>query len=142
MLSLGSGPGISEDRLKRCTSGIDCKDYITALVADILSSYSLPNIDKKLTVEPIIMDIEVVTSLGLIINELVTNSLKYAFPENSTNNYIEITLHKKQNNVVLEVIDNGIGITENDNKKESLGLSLVNDLCYKINGQITFDSLT
>jgi two-component sensor histidine kinase len=123
------------------TSGIDCKDYITALVADILSSYSLPNIEKKLSVEPIIMDIEVVTSLGLIINELVTNSLKYAFPDESRNNYIEISLKKVDENVVLTVIDNGIGIKKDEDKNDTLGLSLVRDLSEKINGEISFESL-
>lgn len=124
------------------TSGIDCKDYITALVVDIFSSYSLPNIEKKLSIEPIIMDIEIVTSLGLIINELVTNSLKYAFPENiDTINYIEITLHKKQNDIFLEVIDNGIGFLNTQSKKDSLGLSLVKDLTQKINGKINFGVL-
>lgn len=123
------------------TSGIDCKDYITALIADILSSYSLPNIEKKLTVEPIIMDIEVVTSLGLIINELVTNSLKYAFSDTTSNNRIEIKLQQKEDNIVLEVSDNGIGIAENEVKKDTLGLSLVNDLTEKISGKISFESL-
>lgn len=123
------------------TSGIDCKDYITALIADILSSYSLPNIEKKLSVEPIIMDIEVVTSLGLIINELVTNSLKYAFTEETTNNIIEIKLQRQEDNIVLEVSDNGIGLLEDCDKKDSLGLSLVKDLSEKINGKISFQSL-
>ena len=120
------------------TSGIDCKDYITALIADILSSYSLPNIEKKLTVEPIIMDIEVVTSLGLIINELVTNSLKYAFSDTTSNNLIEIKLQKQEDNIVLEVNDNGIGFSEDREKKDTLGLSLVRDLSEKINGKISF----
>lgn len=123
------------------TSGIDCKDYITALVADILSSFSIPNIEKRLNVEPIIMDVEVVTSLGLIINELVTNSLKYAFPEKGNNDYIEITLEKKNNTIVLEVIDNGIGISKNEDNSDTLGLSLVKDLSEKINGKISFESL-
>ncbi|WCO01400.1 tetratricopeptide repeat-containing sensor histidine kinase [Psychroserpens ponticola] len=123
------------------TSGIDCKDYITALMTDILSSYSLPNIEKKLMVEPIIMDIEVVTSLGLIINELVTNSLKYAFSDEQTNSYIEISLKKNNDDVVLEVIDNGNGISEGSDKKDTLGLSLVRDLSEKINGKISFESL-
>lgn len=123
------------------TSGIDCKDYINALLVDILSSYSLPNIDKKIFVEPIVMDIEVVTSIGLIINELVTNSLKYAFPKKGTNDYIEIKLHQKETVIVLEVIDNGIGISEKDYKKSSLGLSLVKDLSDKISGEISFECL-
>ncbi|MEW4923620.1 histidine kinase dimerization/phosphoacceptor domain -containing protein [Algibacter sp. 2305UL17-15] len=123
------------------TSGIDCRDYITALITDILSSYSIPNIEKKLTVEPIIMDIEVVTSLGLIINEMVTNSLKYAFTENMAHKYIEIKLQRKNGNIILEVVDNGIGISENEDKKDTLGLSLVKDLTKKINAEISFESL-
>ncbi len=122
------------------TTGIDCKDYITALMTDIFSSYSIPNIEKKLEIEPIIMDIEVVTSLGLMINELVTNSLKYAFSENQTYCYIEITLKKHKDEVILEVIDNGIGLPE-DTTKDTLGLSLVKDLAQKISATISFQSL-
>lgn len=123
------------------TSGIDCKDYITALMGDILSSYSMPNIEKKLLIEPIIMDIEVMTSIGLIINELVTNSLKYAFSKKGNNDYIEISVRKKQSDIFLEIIDNGIGISEKAGRRDSLGLSLVKDLAQKINGKINFESL-
>jgi two-component sensor histidine kinase len=123
------------------TSGVDCKDYITALIADILSSYSLPNIEKRLNLSPIIMDVEVVTSIGLIINELVTNSLKYAFPKKRENDYIEITLCQKKDTIILEVIDNGKGIAKGDDEKDSLGLSLVKDLAEKINGKISFKFL-
>lgn len=123
------------------SSGIDCKDYITALITDILASYSLPNIEKRLNVSPIIMDVEVVTSIGLIINELVTNSLKYAFTEKSDNDYIEITLSQKKDTIILEVIDNGKGIAKSDYNKDSLGLSLVKDLAEKINGKISFNYL-
>ena len=123
------------------TSGIDCHDYITDLVSDILSSYSNPHIEKKLHIEPVVLDIETVTSLGLIINELVTNSLKYAFSEDRSNNYIEINLNTLDDNLVLQVIDNGIGFSEKDIHDDTLGISLVKDLVKKINATITFQHL-
>jgi two-component sensor histidine kinase len=126
---------------KDYTSGIDCYDYITDLVSDILSSYSNPHIDKKLDIEAVTLNIDVVTSLGLIINELVTNSLKYAFTDDITNPYIEIKLYTLKNNMVLSVVDNGVGFSEKEQDEETLGLSLVKDLVKKINATITFENL-
>jgi len=126
---------------KDYTSGIDCQDYITDLVSDILSSYSNPHIEKKLDIEAVVLNIETVTSLGLIINELVTNSLKYAFTQNTSNPYIEIKLFTLETNLVLKVIDNGIGFSDKEIPDDTLGISLVKDLAHKINGTISFQRL-
>lgn len=126
---------------KDYTSGVDCNDYITDLVSDILSSYSNPHIEKRLDVESITLNIETVTSLGLIINELVTNSLKYAFTEDIINPYIEIKLYALKNNLVLRIIDNGIGFSEKQKEEDTLGISLVKDLATKINASVTFENL-
>ena len=84
------------------------------------------------------MDIETLKTCGLIINELITNSIKYAFPEKKGN--IEIILKKENRDYILEVNDNGTGFPENFNatKIKSSGLFLVKTLSQGINGNLEF----
>ncbi|MBN2104315.1 sensor histidine kinase, partial [bacterium] len=76
-------------------------------------------------------------SVGLILNELVTNSLKYAFPDNRKGS-IGITLERKNGDIIIEVSDDGIGTPSDfaiENSK-GLGMSLVNLLTKQINGNL------
>ncbi len=126
---------------KEHISGIDCKEYITDLVSDILSSYSNPHIEKRLSIESITLDIDLVTSLGLIINELVTNCLKHAFTKDIINPYIEVNLYSTADDLILAIIDNGIGFSKEQKDEDSLGITLVKDLVSKINATLTFKNL-
>ncbi|MCF6188097.1 MAG: sensor histidine kinase, partial [Desulfobulbaceae bacterium] len=67
--------------------------------------------------------------LGLLINELVSNSLKYAFPEGQSGN-INITVEQQGENLTACISDDGIGITTSDitTTRKTLGLELVNIL--------------
>lgn len=79
--------------------------------------------------------------LGLILNELITNSIKYAFPNNLDGN-IGIGLHlKRDDEYMLKVGDNGVGFPKNLDFRntESLGLQLVNSLINQLNGTIELD---
>lgn len=77
--------------------------------------------------------------IGLIINETVSNSLKYAFiPNNQTEMNLEIDIESKNNEYEMIIKDNGVGL-ENDfdlNNVSTLGLSLVNVLVDQIDGKI------
>lgn len=81
---------------------------------------------------------QVAEKLGLIINELVTNSYKYAF-DNRSSGHISITA-RKQNKKLLEltVVDNGVGF-ENVNKG-SYGIKLIKGLSHELNGKFLFNS--
>ncbi len=84
--------------------------------------------------------------LGIIINELVSNSLKYAFPEKNDGE-IKIKLHREEgsnNSFILIVSDNGIGIPENINIDElnSLGLQLVTTLVDQLDGELELKEAT
>lgn len=86
------------------------------------------------------MNIETVIPCGLIINELISNSLKYAFP--NRNGELKISLKSKEDNYELIISDNGIGFPEELDFKntDSLGLQLVNTLTNQIDSKITLDS--
>ncbi|PWB51878.1 MAG: hypothetical protein C3F06_09445 [Candidatus Methanoperedenaceae archaeon] len=108
---------------------IDFKDYINDLSINLFQSYNIHsgNIKLNMNVEDILLDIDLAIPTGLIINELITNSLKYAFP-NGMKGEINI-LFRSMNGNMLELVvnDNGIGLPENLDfrKTRSLGLHLV-----------------
>ena len=122
--------------LKGDISYINAKEYITILANNLEDSY-----DKDISI-----NLEILTNIktreaadcGLLINELVTNSFKYAFPENRGNVYIKL-LTKGLNNI-LTIRDNGIGFNS-EQSFSSLGLMLVKTLVEKkLNGQIDINS--
>jgi two-component sensor histidine kinase len=87
-------------------------------------------------IEGIPLDIDVAIPCGLIVNELVTNSIKHAFGENKGK--ICIKLHSGNKNTILTVADNGIGLP-GDFKLETTdtsGFRLVNKLVTQLDGRI------
>jgi two-component sensor histidine kinase/ligand-binding sensor domain-containing protein len=98
-------------------------------------------INIKLDVDNVALDIDAAMSCGLIINELVSNALKHAFPKNKEGE-IAITFHQsKKDNFELSVKDTGIGLPERsvlDNKK-SLGLRLVETLVKQLSGNLSIE---
>ena len=121
-------------------SNINFKNYIKELVKVILISYGCRDIEIMLEVENIRLDIDTAIPCGLIINELVTNSVKYAFPQGK--GVINIKLKSFQDELELIIADNGIGLPLDFdyNKINTLGLQLVDSLVKQLNGQITIES--
>ncbi|MEN6574551.1 sensor histidine kinase, partial [Methanobacterium aggregans] len=111
-------------------------------VKDLFSSYSIPasQIKPIIEIDDVKLNIETAVPCGLIISELVSNSLKYAFPLEKKG---EVSLSLKPNGKRFELIisDNGIGFPEDIDFKntESLGLQLVNSLVDQIDGEIKLD---
>jgi len=120
---------------------IGFKDYVESLVTNLKSSFNLDeqNITVVQEIEEMHLDMDYLVPCGLIINELVTNSLKYAFGD-IPKGEIKITASKKENQYHLSISDNGIGVDEEINpaKLKSLGLRLVNGLVRQMKGQINF----
>lgn len=121
---------------------IDFGDYIQSLSSDLFHTNVVnPNlITLKLNVEEIFLDINTAIPLGLIVNELITNSLKHAFPTDMTGE-ININFHSKDNQYEFIMKDNGIGFPENINfaNTDSLGLQIINSLTKQIDGNIELD---
>ncbi|MDI9434617.1 MAG: histidine kinase dimerization/phosphoacceptor domain -containing protein [Euryarchaeota archaeon] len=118
---------------------IDFGDYISTLSTQLFHTYVTDprRIKLKLNVENLMVDINTTVPLGLILNELVTNSIKYAFPEGKSGE-IKIEFNKKDDEFILIVSDNGVGFPKNIDFREtdSLGLQLVNNLTSQINGKV------
>ncbi len=122
---------------------IEFGEYITDLVTLLVMSQTTGQNDTQFRVESdeIVVDIDTGISCGLILNELVSNSLKHAFP-NETQGEIRITARKKTNGWLrLSVSDNGLGLPDGFNLQESqsLGLKLVETLSQQLNGEILID---
>lgn len=123
---------------------ISLKEYLDQLAKVVLQEFN-PNLSVAYQVvdktKEKIFEIDVIIILGLIVNELLTNSLKYAF-ENITNPIILITLTSNPESKVyfLDIEDNGIGLSEEalKNKKNSIGLQLVQLLAAQLQGSIQF----
>ena len=119
---------------------IEMKDYFLNLSQSILDSFGAEQkIKLNLAMEKLDLDIDTAVPLGLIINELLTNTLKYAFPEGDTGT-ITIKLEKQSNQQLhLVVADNGIGksgITHGT----GFGTQLVSLLTQQLNGTMTEES--
>nr|WP_308572464.1 PAS domain S-box protein [uncultured Methanobacterium sp.] len=123
-------------------NNISFKNYVERLVFDIFYSYGIKtdSIESVLDIEDINLNIETAIPLGLIINELVTNSVKHAFSKGEGT--IIIKLKSSPNHMQLIVADDGIGIPKNIDigKTETLGLKLVNSLADQLDGELHLDS--
>ncbi|MCK9150891.1 PAS domain S-box protein [Methanobacterium alcaliphilum] len=122
---------------------IDIADYIRTLSSELFHTYVTDpsKIELKMDLEDVMIDINTSIPLGLIINELVTNAMKHAFPGNMQGE-INISFHKIHDNLILEVSDNGIGFPGNINYKNtsSLGLQLVTSLSGQIDAEMELTS--
>ena len=123
---------------------VDFSDYIPALVASLFETYKISPQDISLNVEvgDVLLDLDQAIPCGLMLNELISNSLKYAFP-NGRKGEITVRLGpNKEGDTRLVVHDNGVGLPEGFDfrKSKSLGLQLINILSRQIQGGIELRS--
>jgi len=115
-------------------AGIEFREYIESLVMSLFHLYGHPNINFSAEVQDVRMSIDTAIPCGLIINELVTNALKHAFPDRRQG-MITVSLGTRSNgDVELCVADDGVGIPEDVDARNttSLGLQLVNILTEQL----------
>jgi PAS domain S-box-containing protein len=122
-------------------SHINFGQYLKNLISNLAHSYRLDTskIKFEYKIEDISMSIDNSIPCGLIVNELVSNALKYAFPDGKKGK-ISITLSEKKGIKKLVVKDNGVGIPPKINylNTDSLGLQLVVTLVQQVNGELEF----
>ncbi|MDP1552123.1 MAG: histidine kinase dimerization/phosphoacceptor domain -containing protein [Methanobacteriaceae archaeon] len=119
-------------------SSIDFSDYIKLLINDLVYEYhhTLSKIELDLDIEEINLNIETAVPCGLIINELVSNSLKNTY---SSGGKITVKMHQDDGEYVLIVRGDGIVFREkSDLENETLGMTLINSLVDQLDGDIEF----
>ena len=121
---------------------IDFADYAKTLIKNLFISLGVRTylISYNVQIEETFLNIDTAIPLGLIINELVSNSLKYAFPDNRSGS-IDIKLEKDNGDFSLIVKDNGIGVKDiaEIKTKGKLGMTLVRLLSHQIDGTVNSD---
>ncbi len=122
---------------------INFAEYTESLVKYLFKAYELQSghITLKLYIDEVTLNIDTAIPCGLIINELVSNALKHAFPDNQSGT-ITISLHSDINqNLTLIVKDDGVGLPMDWDFKntKSLGLQLVKVLTKQLKGTIEIE---
>ncbi|MCP1386224.1 tetratricopeptide repeat protein [Runella salmonicolor] len=117
---------------------VDMNDYLKNLGISLLDSFGLLTTEQvtiNYKLDPIYLDVDTAMIIGLIVNELLTNSLKYAFPEGRTGE-IELSFCEENGKLCLQVKDNGIGSAKAPelNNGTAFGLNLVKILSKKLKG--------
>ena len=121
-------------------STVNFPEYVRSLLSHLVRSYGV-NAEVSLEVDAIAIDVDIAITLGLIINELVSNALKHAFRQSAGEcGQIRLGLHRAGDRLLeLVVKDNGAGFPGSIDfrKTESLGLQLVNTLAEQLGGAVT-----
>ncbi|NOT37129.1 MAG: sensor histidine kinase, partial [Saprospiraceae bacterium] len=123
-----------EDNLRK----IESKKYFKSLIQSLFQSYnvSTDNIEWESKIDSIYIDVDQMISLGLIVNELITNALKYAFPENRKGK-ISFTFLRQNERMILSVEDNGIGTLDPvRTKNQGFGNKLITSLAKQLDADL------
>lgn len=131
------------ERLYRSTnlSRIDFADYLRSLVVHLFHSVQpgAGRVDLRLELEPVELEVSTAVPCGLIASELVSNSLKHAFPEERAGTVV-VSLHREASgDIRLGVQDDGVGLPADFDvlRAESLGMQIVMTLVSQIDGRLT-----
>ena len=128
---------------------IDFGDYVKSLVLDLFNSYGINNINYDINIHDVLLDINTAIPCGLIVNELVTNSIKHGFLANmspanipsSRKDKIAVYMTKEDDVYNLSVYDNGVGFPDDldFHNTDSLGMQLVISLTTQLRGTLELE---
>ena len=122
--------------------GVNFSEYISTLSKNLVHTYSVntKNVKLVLNLSDLFLNLDLSIPCGLIINEIISNSLKYAFPSKK-GGIIFVNLTVKNKLVNIEIGDNGIGIPGHIDIKQTqtLGLQLVDTLIEQIDGSLKLE---
>jgi two-component sensor histidine kinase len=137
---------VIHDRLYKSEnfSRVDFAEYLQSLADHLFNSYGTDpkTIKLQVKIKDVFLDINTAIPCGLILNEIISNSLKHAFPDGRKGKIKIVMKSLKKNEIELTVSDNGIGIPDDVDfrETESLGLHLVSILAEdQLRGKIKLD---
>lgn len=119
-------------------SAIEMKKYFLSLGSFIIDSFdAVDRVSLDCPMEELELDVDRAIPIGLIVNELMTNCLKYAFPENRKGK-ISISLSELDSHLHLTVADDGIGYCQKEHiNNQGFGIHLIKLLTQQLNGKMT-----
>jgi len=121
------------------TTGVDMRKYIPSLADNIFRSYNIEgdHIKIEYEIDELKLDEATVIPIGLVLNELISNALKYAFTD-IVDGLLKISLHEKEDTLRLKVEDNGIGMDEK--VVTGFGTKLIQSFTNKLDGEMNIKS--
>ena len=124
-------------------SEICFEQYLQDLTDAILASMgsSQTDIDISMNIDPVSLTVNQAIPCGLILNEIITNAFKHAYPEKEKGN-ITINLNRRGDDIYLYVVDDGIGIPDEIDLEDpkSLGIKLIHTLSTQLNAEAEFSN--
>jgi len=120
--------------------GIDMNDFTYKLVEELMLTFGVDRnkLELKIDMSKLNVNVDIAIPLGLILDELLINSFKYAYP-NSLNPKLKVSLKEENGLLVLIVWDNGNAKEEHLKKYTSFGMKLIKSLTRQTGGKLTFD---
>lgn len=131
------GVGIIQDELHRSSSGaVELAEYLSGLANAVLRSESTTDLELIVNASPVRVPYDLAANLGMVVNELITNSIKHAGPKNGA---ITLTVESIDNAVKIVIADRGMGFPEfaKDTSPRMHGSGLVDALVKRVGGAIS-----
>jgi two-component sensor histidine kinase len=118
-------------------TGVRMKEYVEKLAKGLITSYAMMDrVELRTEVEDIDLDVDTAVPIGLVLNELITNALKYAWPD-ARNCMLEIALQRKGDALHVHVRDNGVGydLSEPNAEGSGFGLNMIKTFASKLKAE-------
>lgn len=120
-------------------SCVDIATVISSLVANLAQTYGLSDrspVKVELELQKIELPLESSIPLGLIVNELISNAMKHAFPDGRPGEIRVFLGCNSENQIMLKIMDDGVGLTKTSGQGDSLGLRLVHTLADQLEADL------
>jgi two-component sensor histidine kinase len=126
---------------KENLTAVSAQHYFSKLCQELFDTYNISNDKIRLitNIDDIHIDVDTLVPLGLITNEILSNSLKYAFPENKKGE-LRIGLNEKIDHLVLIVSDDGVGYDPKKIPSNSFGNNLIESLTQQLEGKLSIST--
>ena len=117
---------------------VSLREYVEALARDLFSAHGVDpaRVRLRLSLRPVSLELNQAIPCALILNELVSNALKYAFPENRGGSLLIALSCDENDRVTLRVADNGVGMAADPIRRQTLGLGIVDVLTRQLGGRL------
>lgn len=119
-------------------NSVDLETYYEKLLKTVSNNMNTGDQQIKLRFNVVVKELNInqAIPLGLLINELTTNSIKYAFPNHKDDAFISLDINREGNKINVNYSDNGIGFTlDDENHKPGLGMQIINSLLMQLDAK-------
>jgi two-component sensor histidine kinase len=114
---------------------LSIKEYLTSLIVEIIKQFNNPLLKIKADIAEIDIDTRYLIYIGIILNELITNSMKHAFGKNKSG-LIDINIYCRDYRLFMKIEDNGIGIGSIEKSKEGFGFQMIKFFLEQLKGSM------